>query len=478
MLFNTLEFAFFLPLVFGVYWTLNHQTRLQNIWIILASYFFYGMWDVRFLGLIILTTVTSYVSGILIGDTRQCKPKAARAWLWTNVTLNLGILFIFKYFNFFAESFTSLLGLIGLEADPVTLKLVLPVGISFYTLQALGYSFDVYRGKIEPCRRVIPFFAFISFFPQLVAGPIERASSLLPQFERARRRFEYATGVDGCRRILWGLFKKVVVADTCAFYVQLIFDEYQHLGSVALLIGAVLFAFQIYGDFSGYSDIAIGSARLFGINLMENFRSPFLSRSTKELWRRWHISLNTWFIDYIYIPLGGSRSGQIKTVVNLMLVFAVSGLWHGADWTYILWGLFFAIMLIAERTLGTISEGGKECAVRYKMPAPRDLLAMTVCFTTFCVGFIFFRSVTAHDAFGYICNMLTRPAQLSPIYGLDALKWCVLVIVVEWLQRGRAHVFDIDNVKPAALRWAIYWAMLWLIHTHSKADIQFIYFQF
>lgn len=337
MLFNSLEFAVFLPLVFLCYWfVVNRNLKLQNFFIVCVSYLFYGWWDWRFLTLIAFTTFCSFLSGILI-EKYEGKRRIQKIISALNIVLNLSILGIFKYFNFFTENLGRLFEIFGFALDWVTLDILLPVGISFYTFQALSYTIDVYQHKLKPTHDAVSFFAYVSFFPQLVAGPIERATNLLPQFY-VRRQFDYMGAVDGLRQILWGLFKKMVVADNCALAVNQIFGSYAEQSGGMLIIGAVLFTFQIYGDFSGYSDIAIGTARLFGFNLMQNFNHPYFSRDIAEFWRRWHISLTTWFRDYIYIPLGGSRVGRAKVIRNTFIIFLISGFWHGANWTFVAWG--------------------------------------------------------------------------------------------------------------------------------------------
>jgi len=335
MIFNSIEFAIFLPIVFILYWFIfNRNLKLQNLFIVVVSYIFYGWWDWRFLFLIAFTSLCSWGSGLLIQKFRNVG-KYSKYFSIANIILNLLILGLFKYYDFFATSFANVF--LGGKTEGLLLNIILPVGISFYTFQALSYSIDVYKGKIEPTKDIVEFFAYVSFFPQLVAGPIERATNLLPQFQK-KRVFDYSQAVDGCRQILWGLFKKMVVADNCAIYVDKVFSTYQDQSGSTLLLAAILFAFQIYGDFSGYSDIAIGTSKLFGIKLMRNFNVPYFSRDIAEFWRRWHISLTTWFRDYIYIPLGGSRCSKLKIVRNTFIIFLVSGLWHGANWTYIAWG--------------------------------------------------------------------------------------------------------------------------------------------
>ena len=347
MLFNSFEFLVFLPIVFLLYWFAFKKLRAQNLFVVVASYLFYGWWDWRFLILIAFTTLCSYASGILL-ERQEGHRHIQRLISIANIVLNLTILGIFKYFNFFSENLQHLFQWFGFELDWVTLDILLPVGISFYTFQALSYTIDIYRHKMKPTHDIVAFFAFISFFPQLVAGPIERATNLLPQFE-SQRTFDYTAAVDGMRQILWGLFKKIVVADTCAVAVNQIFANYQTLDSLNLVWGAFLFTFQIYGDFSGYSDIAIGTAKLFGINLLQNFNFPYFSRDIAEFWRRWHISLTTWFRDYIYIPLGGNRVSTLKHIRNILVVWALTGLWHGASWNFVLWGVYYGLFLLLEK---------------------------------------------------------------------------------------------------------------------------------
>ncbi|GGZ53541.1 O-acyltransferase [Mesonia mobilis] len=347
MLFNSLDFAIFLPIVFALYWLLQKQLKLQNLLIAIASYIFYGMWDWRFLFLILFSTIVDYTMGILI--ERENQQTKRKLFLWVSILVNLGFLGYFKYSNFFLENFVGAFQFFGQDLNFRGLDIVLPVGISFYTFQTLSYTIDVYRKKLAPTKDFIAFTAFVSFFPQLVAGPIERATHLLPQFYK-KRQFDYDLAVNGMRQILWGLFKKVVIADNCAQFVNQIFNNYEDYSGSTLVLGAVFFTFQIYGDFSGYSDIAIGTSRLFGFDLMRNFAYPYFSRDIAEFWRRWHISLSTWFRDYLYIPLGGSRGGMWMKVRNTFIIFLVSGFWHGANWTFIVWGglnaLYFLPLLL------------------------------------------------------------------------------------------------------------------------------------
>ena len=347
MLFNSLDFAIFLPIVFLLYWFVAQKNlKFQNALIVVASYVFYGWWDWRFLSLIIFSTVVDYLIGQrLRTEDKQSKRKVL---LWTSIVVNLGFLGFFKYYNFFLENFVDAFSLFGMQINANSLNIILPVGISFYTFQTLSYTIDLYRKKLEPTQDFMAFSAFVCFFPQLVAGPIERATNLLPQFYK-KRTFEYHKAVDGMRQILWGLFKKVVIADNCAEFANQIFNNSADMNGSTLVLGAIFFTFQIYGDFSGYSDIAIGTSRLFGFDLKQNFATPYFSRDIAEFWRRWHISLSTWFRDYLYIPLGGSRGGTWIKVRNTFAIFLVSGFWHGASWNFLFWGLYHGLFLIIER---------------------------------------------------------------------------------------------------------------------------------
>ena len=374
MLFNSIDFAVFLPVVFILYWSLNNRSlKLQNLFVVAASYTFYCWWDWRYLGLVILSTVVGYGTGL--GIARARGKGARRVWLLASIVVNLGLLAFFKYFDFFVDGFGAAFTFFGGPVNTRSLGIVLPIGISFYTFQTLGYSIDVYRKRIEPTTDYIAFSAFHSFFPQLVAGPIERATTLLPQFY-VRRRFAYAEAVDGLRQILWGLFKKVVIADSCARFANAIFNNSSEYSGSTLLLGALFFAIQIYGDFSGYSDIAIGTGRLFGIRLMQNFAFPYFSRDIAEFWRRWHISLSTWFRDYLYIPLGGSRGGTWLKVRNVFIIFLASGLWHGANWTFVIWGALNALILPAaaaeEKEPGEPGDRGQGQAASLAARAGRD----------------------------------------------------------------------------------------------------------
>jgi len=466
MLFNSYSFLVFLPIVFAGYWLLARKREWQNVFVVAASYFFYGYWDWRFLSLIALTTLSSWVAGRLMdGQNASCMMRRTVNIL--NIVLNVGILCVFKYLNFFAESFASLLHVIGFQADMPTLRIILPVGISFYTFQAIGYSIDVYRRKIAATNNLVAFAAYISFFPQLVAGPIERATNLLPQFLQ-RRQFSYEQAVDGCRQMLWGFFKKVVVADNCAITVNMVWGDYAGYSSTMLVVTAFLFSMQIYCDFSGYSDIAIGTAKLFGIRLSTNFRTPYFSQSIPDFWRRWHISLMTWFRDYIYIPLGGSREGRAKTIRNTFIVFFISGLWHGANYTFIVWGLFHALLFLPY-------------FIRKQRPSTISPFSIITTFVLVTVGWIVFRAPTIADATGFITDIFTSSWTLSDVSGYKSMMVAVFCLIVEWLQRSREHALDMNHSRLfrfAAVRWLVYYALLFSLNAFSAQQESFIYFQF
>lgn len=477
MLFNSFEFALFLPIVFLLYWfVFGKNLRLQNIFIVTVSYLFYGWWDWRFLLLIALTSGASYLSGTLIEKYRD--RKHARFIAASNIILNLLILCTFKYFNFFSENLSKLVSAFGVELDWVTLDFLLPVGISFYTFQALSYTIDVYKRKLEPTHDVVSFFAYVSFFPQLVAGPIERATNLLPQFYRSRS-FDYVKAVDGMRQILWGLFKKIVIADNCASIANRIFDNPVDQSGSTLLLGAIYFTFQIYGDFSGYSDIAIGTARLFGFNLMQNFNFPYFSRNIAEFWRRWHISLTTWFRDYIYIPLGGSRGSKAKVIRNTFIIFLVSGFWHGANWTFIAWGAYHALLFLPLLLIGNNRKYTDTVAQNRAMPSILELIQMAVTFFLVVIGWVLFRAQSMSAAFEYISgifswSLFTKPAEID-IY---CILFIMLLLLIEWI--GRRNLFAIHNIpiKYKPIRWAVYILLIWIMIEFGGAQETFIYFQF
>ena len=489
MLFNSVEFAIFLPLVFLLYWfVFNKKLKLQNFFVVSVSYLFYGWWDWRFLLLMGITTLCSYLSGTLIDKYRSPSvlgkyPHACKIIAVANIVLNLLILGLFKYFNFFAENFGKLFELFGYTLDWVTLDILLPVGISFYTFQALSYTIDVYKRKLEPTHDIVAFFAYVSFFPQLVAGPIERSVNLLSQFY-VKRYFNYTEAVSGMRQILWGLFKKIVVADSCAPFVNQIFSNYESLDGATLFIGALLFTFQIYGDFSGYSDIAIGTARLFGIRLMRNFNFPYFSRDVAEFWRRWHISLTTWFRDYIYIPLGGSRGSRWLSFRNTMIIFLVSGLWHGANWTFVAWGAYHAILFLPLLLLNKNRKYKNTVAEGRCFPGLKEIGQMLCTFILVLFGWILFRSDSIGQACEYIGKMMVND-RYYPYFVMQSrqkLMSFVLVVVSilmlvagEWIASRKGNDFYTCNNN----RFITVALILFILFVGSFRDqLSFIYFQF
>ena len=477
MLFNSLDFAVFLPIVFILYWFVtNHNLRLQNALIVVASYVFYGWWDWRFLSLIIFSTLVDYSIGRRLKNEEN--QKIRKILLWTSIIVNLGFLGFFKYYNFFLDNFVAAFSFFGHEINANSLNIILPVGISFYTFQTLSYSIDVYKKKLEPTEDFIAFSAFVCFFPQLVAGPIERATNLLPQFYK-RRTFEYDKAVDGMRQILWGFFKKVVIADNCAEYANLIFNNYQDYNGSTLLLGAIFFTFQIYGDFSGYSDIAIGTSRLFGFNLMQNFATPYFSRDIAEFWRRWHISLSTWFRDYLYIPLGGSRGGTWMKVRNTFIIFLVSGFWHGANWTFILWGalnaVYFIPLLLLKRNRLNLEIVGK----RSSLPSIKDFLQILFTFILTVNAWILFRSATINMYIDYIKKIFYNQSVInlhSPRL-IQLISVIFLFIALEYAQREQSHFLKPSNNSLLNNMYLIFIGFL-VISLGNFNQNEFIYFAF
>ena len=469
MLFNSIEFAIFLPIVFLLYWFVtNKNLKLQNLLIVLVSYVFYGWWDWRFLSLIVFSTVVDYTVGrqLRIEET-QFKRKIL---LWTSIIVNLGFLGFFKYYNFFLDNFTAAFSFFGSEIKANSLKIILPVGISFYTFQTLSYTIDVYKRKLEPTKDFIAFSAFVSFFPQLVAGPIERASNLLPQFYK-KRTFDYAKAVDGLRQILWGLFKKIVIADSCAEYANLIFNNSTEYSGSTLVLGAIFFTFQIYGDFSGYSDIAIGTSRLFGFNLKRNFAFPYFSRDIAEFWRRWHISLSTWFRDYLYIPLGGSRGGTLMKVRNTFIIFIASGFWHGANWTFIAWGALNAIYFLPI-SLTHNNRNNLEIVAQGKLlPSVKELSFILLTFGLTVFAWIFFRAENITHALNYIQEMIAGiTTKRGYVETINLVYWEIgfalpivifVFVLVEWLGRERQYaIADFGTKWKRPIRYAMYYAII------------------
>ena len=494
MLFNSLNYLQFFLIIFFVYWfVLKNSKKAQNVFILVSSYFFYGMWDWRFLFLIFTSSVTGYIVGILCD--RYTREDVRKLLLATSLAVNLGILFVFKYFNFFNIQFVDFMSQIGIHINPVTIKLILPVGISFYTFQTLSYSIDVYRNKIDSTKSIIDFFAYVSFFPQLIAGPIERASSLLPQFQ-TKRLFNYDQALLGCKLILWGLFKKVVVADNCAIIVDHIFmsTDFAIVNPFWLVIGIVFFAFQIYGDFSGYSDMAIGSSKLLGFNLLINFKTPYFSRDIPEFWRRWHISLTSWFKDYLYIPLGGSRGKKSNAIRNVFIIFLFSGIWHGANWTFLIWGFFNAICFLAYFLNNKNRLHNDNVSEGKLFPKPKELCSILFTFFLICIGWVFFRSPSIDSSINYILAIFsglftTNIMEFSPLVLIQYLPLknipdflnCIiaisLMIGIEWIGRENIHIVDFKlGARKAFLFYNfILFTVILLGQFNNK---EFIYFQF
>ncbi|MCH4156913.1 MAG: MBOAT family protein [Muribaculaceae bacterium] len=471
MLFNSTVFYVFFILVFIAYWMLPKKTKWQNLFLIATSYVFYGWWDWRFTSLLLFITVFSYFCGIRLDKAESLH---AKKWICTaEIVVSFLILAIFKYLNFFADNFCELMRMFGFTADNVTLHLILPIGISFYTFQTVGYVIDVYRGKVPAERNFITYAAFVSFFPQLISGPIGRAPQLMPQFSNARK-FDYATAVDGARQILWGLFKKVVVADNCSTVVGQIFapSSISHEPGLDLLIGALLFTIQIYGDFSGYSDIALGTAKMLNIRLMRNFNVPYFSRNVSEFWRRWHISLSTWFRDYIYIPLGGNRRGKAITILNTFIVFGTCGLWHGANWTFICWGLYYAVLMTPLILLGSKNKH------KGVPPSAKDWLSILGTFILVMFGWVLFKAESIGQAVEYVTHIFTN-ISMAPTLDLyvTTLLFIVIMFVFEWWQRTKEHPMEI-NGWPMLLRWSIYSFLILTVVFFKTNSKEFIYFQF
>ena len=478
MLFNSIDFAIFLPVVFFLYWfVVNKNLKFQNALIVFASYVFYGWWDWRFLSLIIFSTVVDYVVGQKLRTEQQ--PIKRKVLLWLSIIVNLGFLGFFKYYNFFLDNFLDAFTLLGAQIKANSLNIILPVGISFYTFQTLSYTIDVYKKKLEPSQDFMAFSAFVCFFPQLVAGPIERATNLLPQFYK-RRTFEYDKAVDGMRQILWGLFKKVVIADNCAVFANHAFNNSADLNGSTLVLGAIFFTFQIYGDFSGYSDIAIGTSRLFGFNLKQNFATPYFSRDIAEFWRRWHISLSTWFRDYLYIPLGGSRGRIWQKVRNTFIIFIVSGFWHGANWTFIIWGalnaVYFLPLLLTKRNrnnLSVIADGKL-------LPSFREFFAMLTTFILTVFAWIFFRAESLNHAFIYICRVFNKSiiSEIEIQVDFTLIAFLFLFLVVEWNGRESTHSIKDIFKKRKVLRYSFYGLIICAVFWFPGREQDFIYFQF
>ncbi|PWA04845.1 MBOAT family O-acyltransferase [Flavobacterium psychrotolerans] len=482
MFFNSLNFAIFLPIVFILYWfVMNRNYKFQNLLLLVSSYFFYACWDWRFLFLLIFSTVLDYYTGLKMSDAKNQNGK--KFWFWLSISVNLGFLGVFKYYNFFATSFADAFSHFGWQVNPWTLKVILPVGISFYTFHGLSYVIDIYKDRIKAERNFIDYSVFVSFFPLLVAGPIERATHLLPQIQK-KRTFDYVVAVDGLKQILWGLFKKVVIADNCAKFANIIFENSTDYSGSTLALGAVFFAFQIYGDFSGYSDIALGTARLFGVDLLRNFAFPYFSRDIAEFWRRWHISLSTWFRDYLYIPLGGSKGGTWMKVRNTFIIFLVSGFWHGANWTFLVWGFLNALFIMPSIIFNTNRVNLEIVAKGKIFPTLKEFVSIIVTFSLTVFAWIFFRSNTIDQALHYISGIFSVsffsfPTFKTEVLSIPILILVVLFLIVEWM--GREQQYAIANLfhgKSRGYRWVFYYLLIVILFIFAGSNQQFIYFQF
>lgn len=481
MLFNSFDFAIFLPIVFFLYWfVFSKSIQIQNGFLVIASYVFYSWWDWRFCGLIAFSTLLDYWVSKQI-QKNQSNSSRKKLFLAVSLIANLGLLGFFKYYNFFVDNFVHAFSFLGHEFNPDRLDIILPVGISFYTFQTLSYTIDVYRGNISSSKNLVTFAAYVSFFPQMVAGPIERATNFLPQFTK-ERTFNYSHAIDGCKQILWGLVKKVVIADNCAEYVDYTFGHYDSLSASSLWMGAVFFAFQIYGDFSGYSDIAIGTSRLFGFRLMKNFSFPYFSRDIAEFWRRWHISLSTWFRDYLYIPLGGSKVSTIKVVRNTFIIFLVSGFWHGANWTFIAWGALNALYILPlvlrkknRKHLSTVSDDKL-------FPSLKEFSQILLTFTLTTIAWVFFRSTSIQEAFVYTSKLFNKSILSIPTKFEDYYVTTLFVlafITFEWI--GRRNEYGLEktgNRWPYLVRYSLYLILAITVLLYSGSEQEFIYFQF
>lgn len=458
----------------------NKNLKLQNLLLLVASYYFYACWDWRFMFLLMFSTFLDYYTGLKIEESKN--QNLRKFWLWLSVGINLGFLGFFKYYNFFAESFAEMLQNFGLQVNPWTLKVILPVGISFYTFHGLSYVLDIYFKRIKAERNFVEYAVFVSFFPLLVAGPIERATHLLPQI-KVKREFSYEKAVDGMRQILWGLFKKMVIADNCAVFANQIFANSATASGSELVLGALFFTFQIYGDFSGYSDIALGTARLFGIDLLRNFAFPYFSRDIAEFWRRWHISLSSWFRDYLYIPLGGSKGGNWMRIRNTFAIFLVSGFWHGANWTFIIWGFLNALFIMPSIILKTNRNNLEIVAMNKLIPSLRDVFNILLTFSLTVFAWIFFRAESVHHAIEYIVGIFN--ASLFTIPDVKTAAYATLILIaffmlIEWI--GREHQFALQDFlvkKPRFIRWLFYGFIILLIGLFLQThETPFIYFQF
>ena len=477
MFFNSIAFAIFLPIVFFLYWFVFNKTKsTQNALLIIASYYFYSCWDWRFLFLLVFSTFLDYYTGIQIEKGKS--ERSRKFWFWLSIIVNLGFLGIFKYYNFFASSFSDLLNSAGIKASPILLNVILPVGISFYTFHGLSYVIDIYYKRIKAEYNFVDYSLFVSYFPLLVAGPIERATHLLPQV-KVKREFNFETAKEGVYQIIWGLVKKVVIADTCATYANAIFDHYTSMNSFSLIMGAIYFAFQIYGDFSGYSDIALGVSKLFGLDLLRNFNYPYFSRDIAEFWRRWHISLSSWFRDYLYIPLGGSKGGLWMKIRNTFIIFVVSGFWHGANWTYVVWGFINAVYFLPLLLSNSNRNNMDAIVLKWNFDSAKVIMSILYTFLLTCIAWIFFRASTITDAFSYLKRIITDRHFGSQYlenerYNYELLLLIGIFVLVEWNNRNKVEPL---SGKKSLLKLSLAIAAILAFGTYSDYK-EFIYFQF
>ncbi|WP_281637408.1 MBOAT family O-acyltransferase [Flavobacterium marginilacus] len=477
MFFNSLAFAVFLPIVFILYWFVFNKTKSnQNALLIAASYYFYSCWDWRFLFLLVFSTFLDYYTGIRIEKSQT--EKSRNFWFWLSILVNLGFLGIFKYYNFFAASFSGLLNSAGVKAGPILLDVILPVGISFYTFHGLSYVIDIYYKRIKAEYNFVDYSLFVSYFPLLVAGPIERATHLLPEI-KVKREFDLEKAKEGVCQIIWGLVKKVVIADTCATYANAIFDNYASMNSMSLILGVVYFAFQIYGDFSGYSDMALGMSKLFGLDLLRNFNYPYFSRDIAEFWRRWHISLSSWFRDYLYIPLGGSKGGIWMKIRNTFIIFVVSGFWHGANWTYVFWGFINAVYFLPLLLSNSNRNNMDTVQLKFNFDSVKVIISILYTFLLTCIAWVFFRAKTITDAILYLKRIIAdrnfnSQYLVNERYNYELLIMVVFFILVEWNNRSKTEPL---SGKRSMLKIAL--AIMTIIAFGTYSDYkEFIYFQF
>lgn len=480
MLFNSISFLVFFPIVFILYWFVaNYDLKWQNLLLLAASYYFYACWDYRFLFLLIFSTCLDYFTGLKMEESMT--PQKRRRWFWLSVVINLGFLGVFKYYNFFITSFAEGLSQIGIHINMWMINVILPVGISFYTFHGLSYVIDIYNKKIKAERNFIDYSLFVSFFPLLVAGPIERATHLLPQIKH-QRIFVSKEAIRGIELIIWGFFKKLVIADTMAIIVNKVYLDPASYGGGALLISAFAFSFQIYGDFSGYSDIAIGTSKLFGIDLIQNFNFPYLSRNIAEFWRKWHISLSSWFRDYLFIPLGGSRVSQLLSIRNVFIIFLVSGIWHGANWTFVVWGGIHAVLFVPSFIIGSNKKFQQEDIILKGKPIPKlsDMLHMLLTFVVVTMAWIFFRAVSLRQAFNILKRIFSNAKGNDLLFQTNDLLTYGIIFSVFFLLSlyflyVKKQIFSQGNTS----RFLVCVLLLMVITLFGQFFEQsFIYFQF